>query len=272
MILAVDVGNTNVVLGILEGEEIRFVERLSTDVKATGYEYAVRLRDALALSGVDCSALSGGIISSVVPPVTAALREAFRLLVDFEPIVVRPGIKTDLAIRTDDPAAVGSDRIVDAVAARARYPLPLIVLDMGTANTVSVLNERGEFLGGVIMPGLRLSQDALARGTSLLPQVSMDPPHAVIGKNTVDSMRSGLFLGCASTLDGIFRRIEEELGQSCTVVATGGLSHLVVPLCRREIHCDPDLLLRGLAILYQMNSLQLPPTFAPDAKKSSPLG
>lgn len=254
MLLAVDVGNTNVVLGLIEGEEIRLVQRLSTDRNATGYEYALRLRDTLALSGDDANGISGAIISSVVPPATAALREAVRLLTGLEPIVVRPGIRTDLAILTDDPAAVGADRVVDAVAARARYPLPLIVLDMGTANTVSVLDENGSFLGGVIMPGLRLSMDALTRATSLLPQVSLETPRSVIGKNTADSLRSGLLLGCASSLDGIFERIETQLGQSATVVATGGMSGAVIPLCRHKITHDPDLLLRGLAILYKMNT------------------
>lgn len=251
MILAVDVGNTNVVLGLIEGEEIRLVERLATDRLATGYEYALRIRDVLALEGVGCTGISGAIISSVVPPATAALREAIRLLTGAEPKVVRPGIRTGLPILTDNPAAVGADRIVDAVAAKARYPLPLIVLDMGTANTVSVLDGSGNFLGGVIMPGLRLSMDALTRGTSLLPQVSLDMPKFVIGKNTGDSMRSGLLLGCAATLDGIFERIEAQLGQSCFVVATGGMAPTVIPMCRHEITHDPDLLLRGLAILYK---------------------
>lgn len=254
MLLAVDVGNTNVVLGLVEGEEIQLVQRLSTDRNATGYEYALRVRDTLALKGADSKGISGAIISSVVPPATAALREAVRLLTGLEPIVVRPGIRTDLPILTDNPAAVGADRVVDAVAARAHYPLPLIVLDMGTANTVSVLNESGSFLGGVIMPGLRLSMDALTRATSLLPQVSLDTPRSVIGKNTADSLRSGLLLGCASTLDGIFERIESELGRSCTVVATGGMAGAVIPLCRHKITHDPDLLLRGLAILYKMNT------------------
>ncbi len=253
MLLAVDVGNTNVVLGLMEGEEIRLVQRLATDRNATGYEYALRIRDCLALQGADRAGISGAIVSSVVPPVTAAVREAIRLLTGAEPIVVRPGIRTDLNILTDDPAAVGADRIVDAVAARAILPPPVIILDMGTANTVSVLDAAGNFIGGVIMPGLRLSMDALTRGTSLLPQVSLEHPRAVIGKNTVEGMKSGLLVGCAATLDGIFDRIEAELGAKCRVVATGGMAALVIPLCRREIPYAPDLLLRGLGILYELN-------------------
>lgn len=254
MILAVDVGNTNVVLGLIRGGQIAGVRRLATRRDATGFEYAMSIRDVL--EGVGLRSIRGGIISSVVPPATRAIKEAFTLLTGLEPIVVGPGIRTDMPVLTDNPAAVGADRIVDAVAARELEAPPVIVLDMGTANTFSVVNSDGAFAGGVIMPGLRLNMDALTHSTSLLPQVSLDRPSRVIGRNTAESMRSGLLYGCASAIDGVIARIRGELGRDCPVVVTGGLSALVVPLCREKLRHEPGLLLQGLAILYEKNAVK----------------
>ncbi len=252
MVLAVDVGNTNVVLGLIRDGEISDVRRLATRRDATGFEYAMSVRDAL--DGVDLKSVEGGIVSSVVPPATPAVLEAFRMLTGAEPLVVGPGIKTGLPVLTDAPAAVGADRIVDAVAALRLLPPPIIVLDMGTANTFSVVDRDGALVGGVIMPGLRLNIDALTRGTSLLPQVSLEKSARVIGRNTAESMRSGLLYGCASAVDGVIARIRQEAGDDCKVVVTGGLASLVIPFCREKLLYEPDLLLRGLAILYEKNA------------------
>lgn len=254
MNLAVDVGNSNIVIGLFEGEQILAAHRLATDRTATDFQYAMAIKDALAASGVSPEAVRGGIISSVVPSLIPAMSSAMWLLCRFRPLIVGPGIKTGLDVVTDAPAAVGADRIVDAVAARALYGAPVVTVDMGTANTVSVVDSAGRFLGGVIMAGLRLSMEALTRSASLLPQVSLEPPARVIGRNTVESMKSGLILGAAATLDGILDRIDAELSAPCTAVATGGLASTVLPYCRHKLIHEPDLLMKGLVLLYNLNA------------------
>ncbi len=254
MNLAVDVGNSNIVIGLFEGDRILGTRRVATDRNATDFQFAVLLKSALLSLGVSPDEVRGGIISSVVPSLTRAVSGAVGLLLDFLPLTVGPGIKCGLTVVTDSPAAVGADRIVDAVAARSLYGAPVVTVDMGTANTVSVVDGAGRFLGGVIMPGLRLSMEALTGTASLLPQVSLDPPRRVIGRNTTESMRSGLLLGAASALDGILERIEEQLGAPFPTVVTGGLAPTVIPFCVRPLIHEPDLLLKGLAILYGMNS------------------
>lgn len=254
MILAADVGNTNIVLGLFEGDRLLAAHRVATNRNATGFQYAVLIKDALDVSRVAPAEIHGGIISSVVPSLTGALAEAMELLAGIRPITVGPGIRTGLEIVTDVPSAVGADRIVDAVAARTLYGAPVVTLDLGTANTLSVVDGAGRFLGGVIMPGLRLSMEALTRSASLLPQVSLEAPRHVIGRNTVESMKSGLLLGAASTLDGILERVWDELGAPCPAVATGGLAPTVLPHCRHRLIHDPDLLMKGLMILYAMNA------------------
>lgn len=254
MNLAVDVGNSHIVVGLFEGERLLAAERVATDRSATDFQTAVLLKDALAAHGAAPEDLRGGIISSVVPSLTPALAGAMELLAGIRPLVVGPGLKTGLDVVTDVPAAVGADRIVDAVAARALNGAPVVTVDMGTANTVSVVDGAGRFLGGIIMPGLRLSMEALTRTASLLPQVSLEPPARVIGRNTAESMKSGLILGAAATLDGILDRVERELGVPFPAVATGGLAPTVLPFCRRKLIHDPDLLLKGLVMLYNMNA------------------
>lgn len=253
MILAADIGNSNIVIGCFEGDQILFTERLSTNRHATAMEYTVLIRSTLEFGGFGSVRFEGGIISSVVPAVTNMVKEAMTRIVGKAPLQVGPGLKTGLKIRLDNAAQLGSDRVADAVAAVNHYPCPLIVIDMGTATTISVVDGEQNFIGGMIMPGLMISRDALSSKTSQLPQISLSAPKRTIGRNTVDCMRSGLIYGTASTIDGAIRHIEEELGQRCTVVSTGGLSALVTPHCKRDVLCDKDLLLKGMMILYYKN-------------------
>lgn len=254
MVLAVDIGNSNVVIGCFEGNDIRLLERMSTNRNSTALEYAVLIKTVLELNGLERISFEGGIISSVVPSVTNMVKAAIEKLTGKPPLVVGPGLKTGLKILLDNPAQLGSDRVADAVAAISEYPYPLITIDMGTATTISVIDRNKNFIGGVIMPGLRISAESLSSRTSQLPQVSLDPPQKAIGRNTIDCMRSGIVLGCAATIDGIIEKIEEELGYPCTVVSTGGHAGIVIPYCKRRIIVDEKLLLKGLMILYQKNT------------------
>lgn len=253
MILAVDIGNSNIVIGCFDKKDILFVERLSTNHQSTSLEYMVMIKNILELNGLGSAQIDGGIISSVVPPLTVTLKMAMERLGYGEILVVGPGIKTGLKILLDNPAQLGSDRVADAVAGINLYPVPLILIDMGTATTISVIDGKKNFLGGMIIPGLRVSLDSLASRTSQLPKISLTPAKKVIGTNTVDCMKSGIINANASALDGVIERIEEELGQSCTVVATGGLANVVIPSCKRKIINDEMLLLKGLRIIYEKN-------------------
>lgn len=254
MVLALDIGNTNVVVGAIEGEEILFLDRLATDRNATELEYMVQLRSVLKLNGVRPEAFEGAIVSSVVPSVTRNLRLAAEQLLKKRCLVVSPGLKTGLKINIDNPSALGSDRVVDAVAAMNLYPLPLITVDMGTATTLGVVDESGTFIGGMIVPGVMVSLNALAGGTAQLPHISLDAPRQAIGRNTVDCMRNGIIYHNAAGVDGMIERIEAQLGRKCTVVMTGGLSTVIAPHCKHELILDDKLLLKGLMILYRKNT------------------
>lgn len=253
MILAVDIGNSNIVVGCFEKDEIKFVERLSTNRHSTALEYAVLIKTVLELNGFAGSHFEGGIISSVVPYVTNMVKDAIVKLVGKPPVVVGPGLKTGLVIRLDNANQLGSDRVADAVAATNYYPCPLIIIDMGTATTISVVDKDKQFIGGMVMPGLMISVEALSGRTSQLPQISLEAPKKVIGRNTVDCMKSGIIYGNAATIDGVIGKIEAELGEKCTVISTGGLSEIVIPYCEREIIIDDKLLLKGLMIIYNKN-------------------
>ena len=250
MILAIDIGNTNIVIGGFENDNISFTARVATDVLRTEEQYAVEIHQILHLYGYSAKEMEGSIISSVVPQLTTVMKTALRQITGKKPMVVGPGLKTGLNIKLDNPASLGADRVADTVAAISEYPLPLLVVDMGTATTMSVINEKEEFIGGAIMPGLRLSLEALSSKASLLPHIDLIPPKSVIGRNTVDAMDSGIIYGAASMLDGMIDRIQQELGQPVQAVATGGLSKKVTPYCRHSIIQDPNLLLKGLRILY----------------------
>lgn len=253
MILAIDIGNSNVVIGGFENDKIEFTARIATDVTRTEEQYAVEIFQILNLYGYSAENMEGSIISSVVPQLTTVLKTALRKITGKKPLVVGPGLKTGLNIKLDNPTSLGADRVADTVAAINNYPLPLLVIDMGTATTMSVTNEKEEFIGGIIMPGLYLSLEALSSKASLLPHIDLTEPKSVIGKNTIDAMNSGMIYGTAATIDGMIDRIEQELGQKPTVIATGGLSKKIVPHCKHEIISDPNLLLKGLRILYYKN-------------------
>lgn len=253
MILAIDIGNTNIVLGCIEGKEILREARMATDVIKTSDQYCAELKAMLDLLEIKVSMIEGTIISSVVPPVLNSFKTAIIKLTGSTPLVVGPGIKTGLNILIDNPAMVGGDLIVGAVAALAEYQPPLLVIDMGTATTMIAIDAKGSFLGGSIFPGVKISAEALAGKTAQLPAISLEAPQKAIGRNTIDCMRSGLMMGTAAMLDGMVQRMEEELGSRATVVATGGIARFVLPMCRREMVYDKDLLLKGLRIIYENN-------------------
>ena len=253
MILGIDIGNTNIVLGFIYNGEIRSIVRLHTDMHATSAEYAIRLRQVMDLYEIDSRGIEGAILSSVVPPVSTVLAVAVKKVTGLDCMVVGPGMKTGLNVRIDDPGTLAADIVVGSVAAMTHYGIPVIVIDMGTANSIVVVDKNGAYRGGAFMPGVQLSYEALASGTSLLPDISITAPKKVIGTNTVDAMLSGAVFSTASAIDGMVERIEEELGYSCSVVATGGLARFITPYCKRKIICDNDLLIKGLWILYQKN-------------------
>ncbi|MBO7473243.1 MAG: type III pantothenate kinase [Ruminococcus sp.] len=254
MLLAVDIGNTNIVFGCVDDkDEVVLFERISTDHNATAAEYAVLIKTILEMNSFNISDIDDAIMSSVVPSVTNTVKEAIKKLFKVEVMMAGPGVKTGLNILIDNPAQLGSDQAVDAVAAINQYPAPLIIIDMGTATTLSVVDSKKNYRGGVILTGMKVSADALTARTAQLPKINFEVPPHVIGTNTIDCLKSGILYSNASALDGIIDRMEEELGEKCTVVATGGLSELVVPLCKREIILDNNLLIKGLAIIYRKN-------------------
>lgn len=253
MILAIDMGNSNIVIGCIDENKSYFEERLSTDKSKTALEYAIVFKTVLELFDIDVRQIEGAIISSVVPSLTGVVKSAVEKIVGKPPLVVGPGIKTGLNLQMENPRSVGSDLIVDAVAGIAEYGAPLIIIDMGTATTMSVVDKDRNYVGGAIMTGLGLSMEALSSSASQLYNVSLEVPRNAIAKNTTDSMRSGIILGNAACIDGMIDRMEEELGYSATVVATGGLAHVVIPQCKHRIILDDALLLKGLQIIYNKN-------------------
>ena len=253
MVLAIDIGNTNIVIGCFEEEKVIFTERLSTRTTSTALEYAVSFKNVLELYGIKSAEIEGSIISSVVPDITNVVKNAIQKITGKDSLIVGPGIKTGLSIKVDNPAQLGSDLVVGAVAALGEYPVPLAIIDFGTATTITVINSRNELLGGMILPGLMLSMQSLASGTSQLPKISLDPPKKFIGTNTVDCMKSGILFSAAYGMDGIIDGIEAELGERVNVVATGGLAKVIVPLCKKEITVDDELLLKGLMEIYNKN-------------------
>ena len=253
MILAIDVGNTNIVVGCIDDLKTYFIERLSTNRTKTELEYAVDLKNVLDIYHIKKTEIEGCIISSVVPQITNIVKLAAEKILKKNAIVLGPGVKTGLNIMMDTPGQLGADQVADAVAGISGYPVPLILIDMGTATTASVVNSKKQYVGGMILPGVGVSLDALTARASQLSGISIDAPRHVIGKNTIECMKSGVLYSNAAALDGIIDRIEEELGEKATVVATGGLAKKIVPHCKREIILDEELLLRGLLIIYEKN-------------------
>jgi len=253
MILAIDVGNTHIVIGCIEDGAITHVFRLSTDASRTADEYAVGISNILSFNGAERGKISGAVISSVVPPLTQVLRNAIMLLAGVKAIVVGAGLRTGINILIDDPAQLGGDMVATAVGALSAYELPVIVVDLGTATKMYALDRNGGFLGGAIMPGVALSMSALSAGTSQLPRVPIEAPAKCISANTIDCMKSGAVFGTASSIDGMIDRFEAELGERARVIATGGLADPVYRHCRHDIIHDPHLILRGLGIIYEKN-------------------
>ena len=251
MVLTIDVGNSNIVVGVYENDKLRFISRLASDQNRTADETAVHLKAILSIHEIRIAGIDGAIISSVVPLITEPLASAIQLLTGKRPLIVGPGMKTGINIGIDNPAQLGSDLLVDSVAASALYPKPIIVADMGTATTLSVITDKNTIIGGAILPGVRTSLNALTAKTAQLQQVSIEAPKKAIGSNTIDCMKSGVVFGNASMLDGMIDRINEELGKECFVVATGGLSEVISQHTRHKVVYNPNLLLEGLYILYQ---------------------
>ncbi len=253
MILTIDIGNSNIVIGGVRDDEIVFEARLRTEATKTSDQYCVDLKILLDVYKIKTEDIEGCIISSVVPQVLNSFQSAIKKLTGKVSLVVGPGIKTGLDIRLENPGQTGADLVVADVAALREHKPPLIVIDMGTATTMSVLDENGAHIGGCIMPGVRISMDALTDKTALLPGLQLDQPKRAIGRNTIDAMRSGIMMGTACMLDGMVERMEQELGSKTTVIATGGIARFIVPLCKTPMIYDKDLLIKGLATLYRDN-------------------
>ena len=253
MILAIDVGNTCTTIGFFENDKLVNSVRMSTDLSRTGDQYAADLYNLIKIEGIDFGVFEGAVAASVVPAVNEALKFAVKKILKLELCLVGPGVKTGLNIKIDNPAQLGADLVAGGAAAVAKYPLPCIIFDMGTANTISVINGRGEFLGGTISAGMGISLDALASKTAQLPYIDLENPEEIIGTNTVSSMKSGLIYGTAAMMDGMADRIEEVLGQKATLVATGGRAASVIRFCKRDFVLNSDLLLEGLNIIYNKN-------------------
>lgn len=253
MILAVDIGNTNIVVGGFDQDKVIFVERVSTDISKTELEYVVEFHALIDIYNIDMNKVTGAIISSVVPPLNNTIKAAIKKFFGIDALLVGPGVKTGINIYMDNPASVGADLIVNAVAGLEKYGAPLIIIDMGTATTISVVDNKKNYVGGTIMPGVRVSLDSLVNRTSQLPKISLEAPNKVIGKNTIDCMKSGIIMGQAASMDGMIDRVWDELGYETKVIATGGLASSIIPNCRHDIIVDDELTLVGLKIIYEKN-------------------
>jgi type III pantothenate kinase len=255
MLLAVDVGNTQTHLGVWNGEDLVAEWRISTDARRTSDELALVFQEFLHFEGLSFSSqVSGVVLASVVPSLTAAHREMVQRYFHFEPVVVEPGTRTGMPIVTDNPREVGADRIVNAVAAFALTGGPLVVIDFGTATTFDAVSEAGEYLGGAIAPGVQISANALATTAAQIQKVELMQPRSVIGRTTVESLRSGVLLGAAAMVDGMVERMQKELGGSAALVATGGLASLVLEQCTVVVRHEPALTLTGLRIIHERNA------------------
>ena len=253
MVLAIDIGNTHILLGCFEDRKILFKELLSTDRSYTDLEYASLIKSALEFNGASFDQIEGAIVSSVVPSVTGMIKIAIERFAQVTPVVVGPGVKTGLKIKIDNPAQLGSDLVVSAVAGIKEYGVPQINIYMGTATAFSLIDSEKTFLGTSIGAGMGIAAEALSSKTSQLPNVAFETPKKVIGTNTVDSMKSGLICQNAALIDGMIDRIEEEYGDKCVIVATGRYASIVTPLCRHKVICDMKLILKGLIEVYFKN-------------------
>ncbi len=254
MLLAIDVGNTNVVFGIFEGKEIVSHWRIGTDKAKTSDEYGILFRNLLEVKGISLKLIKGAAISCVVPPLLGTLNYMLKSYFNVNPLIIEPGVKTGMPILYKNPQEVGADRIVNAVAAFDEYKKSVIIVDFGTATTFDCISEKGEYLGGAIAPGLIISAEALFEAASKLPKVEVIRPKTVIGRTTVNSIQSGLVYGYAGLVDGIVERIQKEMGTNPRVIATGGLANLITPESRTIEGVDEFLTLKGLRLIYEWNS------------------
>ena len=254
MILTIDVGNANIVIGLVKNEKILFDAKLRTDITKTSDEYCIDLKMLMDVYKILPEQIQGSIIASVVPQVLNSMQSAVRKLTGKTALVVGPGLKTGLNIQIENPNQTGADLVASAVAALQEHPAPLIIVDMSSTTTITVLDKSGTLIGGSIGPGVKMSLDALTDRTALLPGLQLDQPKKVIGRNTTDCMRSGVMLGAACMVDGMVERMEQELGYRATVIATGSIARFIVPMCRTEVIYDKDLLVKGLAALYRENT------------------
>lgn len=251
MLLVCDIGNTNITLGVYDREDLVFTARIVTEKNKTEDQYAVEIKGIFLFNG--CQDIDSAIISSVVPSAQSAICKAIERLFKIEPLVLGPGVKTGLNIKIDNPAQLGADLVAGAVGAISKYPTPCIIIDMGTATTISVVNKECSFVGGAIMAGVNLMLESLSSKTAQLPQIDIGTPKSVIGSNTVDSMKSGVVFGTAAMLDGMIERIQNTLCEKATVVATGGLACNIIKYCKNDIVYDQKLLLDGLRIIHEKN-------------------
>ena len=254
MILTIDIGNSNITIGGFENDDLTFVVRVSTEINKTADEYASKMLGVIALHGIDGKTISGAIISSVVPPLNSVMKDAVKKLWGIESLIVGPGVKTGINIHCDTPSSVGADLICACVAVNNIYGAPALIVDMGTATKMTVLNEKGAFVGVSIIPGVLMGLNSLSENTAQLPKVELEAPKNIVGKNTTDSMRSGVIFGNAAMIDGMIDRINAEVKSELPVYATGGVAHLIIPHCNHKTEIDEHLVLKGLNIIYNKNN------------------
>ena len=254
MLLTIDIGNTNVTVGVFSGDELKATFRLSTDTRKMPDEYALSVSQLLPLRGLSLSDIDSVAICSVVPPLTPSFTQLARTYFGVEPLEVGSGTRTGISVRYDSPRDVGADRIVDAAAAFSMYGGPVIVVDVGTATVFDAVSESGDYLGGAIAPGISIAADSLFHTTAMLRRVELAPPPAAIGRNTVHALQAGLVFGYSELVRGMVERFKRELGENSNVIATGGLADVVAKESRVFDAVDPNLTLTGLRIVYELNS------------------
>ena len=254
MLLTMDIGNTNINIGLFNGDSLTVSARLATERQKTDDQYAMDFTNIFVMHKIQFNDISGVVISSVVPEITESVTSAIKKLTGKDALILSPGVKTGLNILIDNPAQLGADLAAGAVGAVAEYPLPAFIIDLGTATKICAVDKNRGFRGCMIAPGVQISLKALTDTSSLLPTLSLEPPKKACGTNTVESMQSGVVLGTAAMIDGILDKFAEELGEPATIVATGGLSYFISPVCKREITYDRYLILKGLKAIYEKNN------------------